>query len=392
VLDFSTLPPEQKLPAIHRYASEQGLIPFQLELDAPRRFALLHAGPQEDYLYIGVHHINFDAWSHYLFTGQLMLLYASIRRGEQPELSSLPIQYLDYVVGFDDWLQGETRAAFIEHWKRILSGDLPTLELPTDRPRQPIQTDHGARYYFTLSSSLSARLKEFGKSERLTPFHLLMTAYAVLLMRYTCQEDILLGCPFANRPRLEQNKLIGMFVNTLPIRLNLAGNPMVRDLIKQVRAVMLDAFTWQALPFETLVSELAPQRDLSRTPIFQVAINMVNVPRQLITVTGLELSEERREETPAQFDLMFEFAEEGGLFKGSVIFNTDLFYKSTVIRMAAHFQNILTEMLAQPDSLLSELEMLAPAERITPPQNIRMRNASSNYSKSRWNGLPTPRQ
>ena len=362
-MDYAGLSSDECELAIRDYAAEHENIPFNLEQEISGRFALLHAGPEQDYLFMCAHHINWDAWSHHVLTGDLLQLYQVCRTGEQPDLPELAIQYSDYAIALNQWMTGDVRQAFVEHWKQILSGELPVLELPTDRPRPAVQTDHGARFHFSLPPALSTQIKEFCRSERITPYHFLLAAYSVLLMRYTGQEDIILGCPFANRPRPEQDGLVGLFVNVLPIRLNLENNPIVRDLLKQVRAAMLDAFTWQALPFAALASELAPQRDLSRTPIYQVMMNMLNVPRRQNAVPGLELRDVQRNESPAQFDLNFEFSDAGEHFTASAVFNTDLFDQSTIARMVSHFQNLLSEMLAGPDRLVAELEMLSESER-----------------------------
>jgi amino acid adenylation domain-containing protein len=362
VVDYSGLPPREREAAIHRYASEHENIPFNLEQEISGRYALLHASPDDDYLYICMHHINWDAWSHFVFTADLMQLYSACRLGEKPDLPALPIQYSDYALAHAEWFKGETCAAYVEHWKNILTGELSTLELPTDHPRPAKQTDHGARYNFTLSSELSSQIKAFSRQERLLPFHLLLAAYEILLERYSGQIEIILGCSFANRPRPEQQGLIGLFTNVLPIRSKLDGDLTIRDLLQQTHSVMLDAFTWQALPFKTLVSEIAHKRDLSRMPVYQVAINMLNVPRRTTSIPGLELSEVPREEMPAQFDLTFEFTDEGGYFSGSAIFNTDLFDRSTIARMTVHFKNILNGILAEPHRTISQIEMLSPAE------------------------------
>ncbi len=246
VEDYSTLPEDERKTAIQQYAAENEKIPYNIERAPSRRFTFLRAGPQVDYLYVGIHHINFDSWSQNIFIRDLILLYDACKLGKPCILPDLTVQYSDYAISLNEWLKGEARGAFIEHWKDILSGEMPTLELPTDKPRPAIQTNHGACYHFDLSLDLSAKVKEFCRNERLTPFHLLLAAYAILLMRYSGQEDIILGCPFANRPRPELDGLLGLFVNVLPVRLNFSGNPIVRELLKQVRSVILDAFTWQA--------------------------------------------------------------------------------------------------------------------------------------------------
>jgi amino acid adenylation domain-containing protein len=363
-VDYSGLPEDEQLQTIRRYVSEQGNQPYNLQRGPLVRFALLHRDPNEDYLFFGTHHISFDGWSRQIFFSELMQLYDAFRSGKEPALPELPIHYIDYALWQREWLSGETLEAYLEHWKNILSGDLPVLELPTDRPRPVLQSYRGARYQFNLPRALSAQINDFCQRERMTPFQLLLAAYAVLLMRYTGQEDIILGCPFANRSRPELDGLVGLFVNTLPIRLNLQGNPVVREFLNQVRTVMWDAFTWQAAPFEALVSELSPERDLSRTPVFQVVINLRNVPKRLTSIQGLEMENILRENAPSPFDISLEFDEyKDGTLDASLQYNVDLYDENSIIHMAAHYQNLLGELLMKTDRPLAELEMLMPSER-----------------------------
>jgi amino acid adenylation domain-containing protein len=361
--DFSGLPEDEKEPAIRGYTSDHGNQPFDLQRGPMVRFAILHITRVEDYLFICTHHIGFDAWSWQILISELMELYDAFLSGKEPILPELPIQYADYAVWQREWLSGKMLTTYIEHWKNILSGDLSILELPTDRARPVLQTFRGARYHFRLPSGISSQLKVFCRTERMTPFQVLLAAYALLLGRYTGQEDIIMGCPFANRSRPEQDGVVGMFVNTLPIRVDLQGNPSVREFLGQVRTVMLDAFTWQAAPFDALVSEISPQRDLSRTPIFQVTINLRDVPKRPISIKGLEVENILRENDPSPFDISIEFDDnKDGTLEASLQYNTDLFDENSIIHMAAHYQNLLEELLMKTGSPIAELEMLTPSE------------------------------
>ncbi len=363
LVDYSGLPEDEQLQTIRSYVSKHGNQPYNLLYGPLVRFALLHRDPNEDYLFFGTHHIGFDAWSRLVFFSELMQLYDSFRSGKEPSLPELPIQYIDYALWQRQWLSGETLEAYLEHWKNILSGDLPILELPTNRPRPALQSFRGARYHFRLPQALSYQIKEFCQRERMTPFQLLLATYALLLMRYTGQEDIIMGCPFANRSRPELDGLVGLFVNTLPIRVNLQGNPIAREFLDQSRAVMLDAFTWQAAPFEALVSEISPQRDLSRTPVFQVVINLRNVPKRATSIEGLEMENTLRDNAPSQFDLALEFdVREDGALDASLQYNVDLYDENTIVHMVAHYQNLLGELLIKTDRPIAELEMLTPSE------------------------------
>ena len=363
-VDYSGLPEDEQNQAIQRYFSAQASQPFNLQQGPVARFALLHKTKNEDYLLFSAHHIGFDAWSLQIFFSDLFQFYDAFRSGREPALPELPVQYSDYVLWQRKWLSGETLEATIDHWKTILAGELPVLELPSNHPRPAMQSYRGARYYFRLPQGLSSQVKEFCKKERLTTFHLLLAAYAVLLMRYSGQEDVIVGCPFANRSRGELDGLVGLFVNTLPIRLNLQGNPVTREFLDQVRKTMLDAFTWQAAPFEALVSEISPQRDLGRNPIFQVVINLKNVPKRQAAIQGLELENINSENAPSPFDLSLEFDENNEeTLNGSFQYNVDLFDENTIIHLVAHYQNLLGELMAKTSQPMAELEMLTPSER-----------------------------
>ena len=363
-MDFSGLSGDEQQKAIRGFASEHGDRPFNLQRGPVVRFALLHISKSEDYLFFCVHHIGFDGWSREIYFSELIQYYDAFRSGKNAQLPELPVQYSDYASWQRKWLSGETLDAYIDHWKNILSVDPPVLELPSDRPRPVIQSYRGAKYYFRLPRGLSSQIKDFCQKERLTTFHMLLAAYAVMLMRYSGQEDIILGCPFANRSRAEVDGLVGLFVNTLPIRLNLQGNPIVRDFLDQVRATMLDAFTWQAAPFEALVSEISPTRDLSRSPVFQVMINLKNVPKRQVSIEGLEMESILRENAPSPFDLSLEFdVENDGSLEASIQYNVDLYDENSIIHMVAHYQNLLGEMLMKVDKPMAGLEMLTPSER-----------------------------
>ena len=363
-MDFSNLAEEDKQQAIQRYTAEHGDKPYNLQQGPVVRFALLHLAIDEDELFFSSHHIGSDAWSWQVFLSELMQQYDSFCSGKDPMLFNLPIQYTDYALWQREWLSDETLAAFTNHWKKILSGDLPILELPTDRPRPIMQSFRGARYQFQFSHPLTSQVKGFCQKERITPFHLYLAVYAIMLMHYSAQEDIIIGCPFANRPSSEMNNMVGLFVNTLPIRVDLSGNPSVREFLEQVRETALDAFTWQAAPFDVLVSEISPERDLSRTPIFQVAINMRNVPKQYqISIDGLEIEEPARVDAPAPFELSLEFDDVDGSLVVSLQYNADLFDENSIIHMAAHYQNLLGELMSKTDRPIAELEMLTSTER-----------------------------
>ena len=363
-LDFSSLPEDERGKVVQKYFSEQGYQPFNLQEGPLVHFALLHLAENENYLFIGMHHIGTDAWSRQIIISELMQFYGAFKSGVVSPLPDLPVQYADYAFWQKEWISGEMLATFIDHWKNILSGDLPILEIPSDRPRPALQSFRGTTCRFQIPQDLSFEMKEMCRKENLTQFQLLLAAYALLLQRYTGLEDIIVGCPFANRSRPELNGLVGLFVNTLPIRMDLSGNPCVLDFLKQIREVMWDAFSWQAAPFEALVSKITPQRDLSHTPVFQVLITLRNIPKFQTSLEKLKVESILQEEASSQFDISMEFdVGENGQLDGSLKYNVDLYNANTIILLISHYQNLLEELLNKPDCLISDLEMLSSSER-----------------------------
>jgi pristinamycin I synthase-3/4 len=362
IIKLQDLGDEERQKTGSRYVAEHGDIPFNLQQGPLFRFALINHSTNEDELFFCTHHIGSDAWSWQVLLSDLLALYRFYHSDQGKGLPDLPIQYSDYALWQREWLSGETLAAYLTHWKKVLAGNLPVLDLPTDKPRPEKQSFRGTRLPFQFPLPLAAQAKEFCQRERVTPFHLFLAVYAVLLMRYTGQEDIIIGCPFANRPSLELNHLVGLFVNTLPIRVDLSGNPTFKELLKQVREMMLDAFSWQAAPFEALVSEISPERDLSRTPVFQVAINMRNVPKYTQDGDELMVEEILREDAPVPFDLSLEFNNSGDFFDVSFRYNIELFTRETITQMASHYQNLLREFITHGDDPIAAAEMHSPAE------------------------------
>ncbi len=260
-------------------------------------------------------------------------------------------------------MQGDILEKQLSYWRQQL-GDSPTvLELPTDRPRPAVQTFRGARQSLVLSKSLSESLKALSQQEGATLFITLLAAFKTLLYRYTEQEDILVGSPIANRTHLDIEDLIGFFVNTLVLRTDLSGNPTFRELLHRVREVALDAYAHQDLPFEKLVEELAPERDLSRNPLFDVMFALQNVPEQDLELPGLTLSSLEVDSGTAKFNLTLLVEEGAEGLKGTLEYNTDMFDPATIKRMLGHFQTLLESIVASPELRLSDLPLLTEAER-----------------------------
>jgi aspartate racemase len=346
-------------------AREEARRPFDLARGPLFRTKLLRLGEEEHVLLVGMHHIVSDGWSMGVFWRELRALYNAFCVGKPSPLAELPIQYADYAIWQRGWLQGEVLDKQLGYWKRQLA-DVAALELPTDRPRPPVQTYRGARQSLTLPKSLTEALRELSRREGVTLFMTLLAAFQTLLHRYTGQDDVVVGSPIAGRTQAETEGLIGLFANTLVMCGDLSGDPTFRELLGRVQEVALAAHAHQDLPFEKLVEELKPERDTSRSPLFQVAFVLQNPPRsprQARKLAGLKLTQLEVGSETAKFDLTLSMIEGPAGLKGWVEYNTDLFDSSTIDRMLGHFRMLLKGVVANREQRLSELPLLTEAER-----------------------------
>jgi non-ribosomal peptide synthetase component F len=261
----------------------------------------------------------------------------------------------------------------VQYWREQLSGAPPLLELPTDRPRPAVQTFRGGHERFVLSEEVSAALKELSRREGVTTFMLLLAAFQVLLMRYSGQEDVVVGTALANRTRRELEGLIGFFINMLPIRTDLGGDPGFSELLKRVREICLGAYTHQDMPFDKLVEELQPRRDERYSPFFQVAFGIQNAPREVLELPGLQLSSMIGEPENVRFDLTLWVLEKPNTLNFLWTYNAELFEATTVRRMAEQLGRLLGSIVENPAAPLSALEMLSAAEKSEREQNAKER-------------------
>ena len=321
------------------------------------RATLLRLSPGDHVLLLTLHHIIFDGWSVEVFWRELAALYTALCTGQPVPLPTLPLQYADFAVWQRQWLQGEVLEAQLAYWKQQLGDTLPVLELPTDRPRPPVQTSQGARQSLMLPASLTSALKALSQKEGITLFMTLVAAFQTLLYRYTGQTDLVVGTPVAGRTRVETEGLLGFFVNTLVLRTDLSGNPRFRELLRRVREVTLGAYDHQDLPFEKLVEVLQPVRDLSRNPLVQVMVALQ--PSQLPTMELPELTV--RPITvdcgTAKFDLTLSLQDTAQGLLATMEYNTDLFDRTTIVRMLSHFQTLLEGIIADPEQRLADLPL-----------------------------------
>jgi amino acid adenylation domain-containing protein/non-ribosomal peptide synthase protein (TIGR01720 family) len=362
IFDLSSRPPEEAWKGAWALASEDARQPFDLTRGPLLRAKLFRLAADEHLLYYNVHHISYDGWSMGIFGGELAALYDAFAAGEPSPLPELPVQYLDYALWQREWLQGEVLERQVGYWKRQLAG-VPPLELPTDRPRPAVRTHNGAALPLSLDRQLADDLKSVGQQEGSTLFIVLMAAFKALLHHHTTQEDISVGTLLANRQLPEIERLIGFFANTLVMRTDLSGDPTFRELLRRERDTALDAYAHQDLPFEKLVVELNPVRDLARTPLFQVMLILLNAPGEPLKLPGLSLGPVPVDSRTSKLELTLYVTEGPGGLDSYLEYNSDLFTPASISRLLGHFRHLLEAVTADPDLRLSDLPLLSDVER-----------------------------
>ncbi|HEY0735991.1 MAG TPA: amino acid adenylation domain-containing protein, partial [Herpetosiphonaceae bacterium] len=329
---------------------------------APSGHGTRHGTRDEQILILTLHHIVTDGWSQSVLLRELTTLYQSYVQAAPVALPTLPIQYADYAVWQREYLQGAVLQQQIDYWRRQLA-DMEPIDLPTDYPRSTNSDQPGALHSFTIPAAIGEDMQRLSRQLGATLFMTLLAAWQVLLGRYSRQSDIAVGVPIAGRTRPELEGLIGMFVNTLVLRADLAGQPTFAELLSRVRAVCLDAYAHQDVPFELLVETLQPERDLSRTPLFQVMFTLQNTPRTTIDLPELTLEPVAVEVSTAKFDLSLVLSEQPSGLQGVVEYRSDLFAAATIARLVGHYQELLAALVADPHRRIDDLPMLTEAER-----------------------------
>jgi amino acid adenylation domain-containing protein len=361
-VDLQALNPIEQDEEVRSLFLKQAHQPFDLANDVLLRVKLLHLGVDEYVVLFTMHHIVFDGWSMDVLVRELTTLYSAFINNQPSPLPELPIQYIDFAIWQRQWLQGKVLETQLAYWRQKLSGVLPVLQLPTDYPRGRVQTFGGAIESFSLPLELSQSITSLANNAGVTPFIILLTAYKVLLHRYTGQTDLLVGTPVANRHRREIEGLIGFFVNTLVLRSDLRNNPSFRELLQQVRETTWEAYDRQDIPFEKLVEVLQPERDLSFNPLFQVKFRLENASTEELNLPELTLQPLQRTDASAKLDLSLDMYETSTGFVGAFEYNRGLFAKETIARMVEHFQTLLAGIVRNPDQRISELPLLTASE------------------------------
>jgi amino acid adenylation domain-containing protein len=361
--DLSLIPEAEREAEARRLAAQEAVRPFNLTQAPLLRAKLLRLEAEDHVLLLTMHHIVSDAWSAAVFQQEFIALYQASSSGTPCTLPELTIQYVDYAYWQRQWLQGKTLETQLTFWRDQLAGAPPVLTLPTDRPRPQIRTFRGGHHTAALPKSLVEELNLLSRREGVTLFMTLLAVFQMLLARYSGQEDIVIGTDVANRPTIETERLIGVFINLLPLRCDLSGNPTFGALLGRVRNNTLACYAHQEMPFDKLVEELRPDRNLGQNPLVQVLFVMQNTPRATKEFGGLKLSRFDMPITQAKFDVAV-FASENDKELGfHWIYSADLFDPGTVLRMSQHYENLLRSVVARPDSRLDTFEMLSTEEK-----------------------------
>ncbi|MEM9927323.1 MAG: amino acid adenylation domain-containing protein [Cyanobacteria bacterium P01_D01_bin.50] len=362
IIDLRSLAEVNRHTVVDKLTKQEARCPFNLTEAPLLRVKLLQLTDKENILLLTLHHIIADGWSRGVILRELTALYKG------STLPDLPIQYVDFAVYQQQWLQGEELTAQINYWKQQLQ-NLSVLELPTDNPRKPVQTFRSATESILISKEVLDGLKNLSKKQSVTLFMSALAAFKVLLHRYTSQDDIAIGSPIANRNWQELEPLIGFFVNTLVLRTDVSGNPSFLELLQRVKEVAAAAFKYQDLPFARLVEEIQPERSLSHNPLFGVMFQVQNEAYQLqnavnpdLEIPGLNLEQMWSDSGSTKFDMTWHLVERNEGLLAVVEYSTDLFHRDTIARMLGHYQVLLKGIIDNPQQRLSELPILTETE------------------------------
>ncbi|MEH1917808.1 non-ribosomal peptide synthetase [Nostoc sp.] len=377
LIDLRNFDSPERDTRVQQIVTQEAQHPFNLTIGPLLRVKLLQLDEVEYLLLLNLHHIVADGWSIGVLIRELGVLYKAFAEDKRclttsysvsTLLPELPIQYADFAQWQREWLQGVAAngtsplQSQLVYWQKQLNG-ISVLNLPTDRLRPAVPSYRGAKQFLELPHSLTQALEALSAQEGVTLFMTMLAAFQTLLYRYTQQEDIAVGSPIANRNRSELEGLIGFFVNSLVLRTDFSGKVTFRELLNRVREVTLEAYSHQDLPFEKLVEELHPERDLSYHPFFQVVFSLQNTPIETLELSGLTLSLFDFDSKTAKLDLEFHLWQDLESLKGQMVYSTDLFDDKTITRMLGHFQTLLKSIVANPEQRISDLSLLTVQER-----------------------------
>jgi amino acid adenylation domain-containing protein len=367
LVDLRSLAPAEREVELRRLAVAEANRPFDLEHGPLIRVTVLQLDQQQHTLFLMMHHIVSDGWSFGVFTRELTTLYAAFAQGSAERAATLlpvlPVQYADFAVWQRNWLQGATLERQLDYWRQKLANVPPLLDLPTDHPRPPIQSFRGSHYAFEIGPELTAGARALSQREGITLFMTLLAVFQTLLHRYSDLDDIVVGSPVAGRTQVETENLIGFFANHLVLRADLSGDPTFREALGRVKQMTLDAQAHQDVPFEMLVEQIQPSRDLSHNPLVQVVFVLQNLPAQTLTQADLTFDLSSVESETSKFDLTLSINETRQALAATLEYSTDLFEAATIERMARHFQMLLAGAVFDVNQRLSALPLVSDEER-----------------------------
>jgi len=362
-VDLRSRPIADREAVARQIAATEAAKPFDLSVAPLLRAVLITLDDEDHVLLLTMHHIVSDAWSATIFMQELRDLYTPYSSGTVPSLPQLTLQYADYAAWQREWLSGDTLNKQLAFWRERLSGAPPLLTLPTDHPRPERQSFEGAISRFQLSPELTIALKAICRKEGVTLFMVLLAGYQILLSRLSGQEQVVVGTDSANRFSVETERMIGFFINLLALKTNFEGNPTFRDVLAQVRETTLACYAHQEMPFDKIVEELRPDRNLSHNPIVQVLFVMQNAPVASKDFCGLRLSGFGASIDKSKFDIAVFAAERGNTVEGAWVYSTELFESETIERMARMFSTLLSQAVAEPTTRVSALELYSEQDK-----------------------------
>jgi amino acid adenylation domain-containing protein len=362
VIDLRDQPASEREAQAFAWASIEAQRLFNLSDGPLFRALLLQIGDEDHLLVFVIHHIVCDGWSMGLLSREFSALYTAFSAGRPSPLPEPFAQYVDFAAWQRNWLQGEPLQKRLTYWKECLAGAVPA-EIPGDRRRPRVLSGAGREYRFAWPAELAVALRELSRRQGTTLFMTLLAGFSTVLARYSRQTDLVVGTSVANRPRPEFETIVGFFVNMLPLRLDLRGNPTFSELLGRVKETCLAGYAHQETPFEEMVSAIASERELNRTPLFQVALVLLNTPSSSMQCGSLEITSKSLENRTSKFDLTLLGEESAAGLSWVLEYSTDIYDESTIIRLSGHLRSVLAAAVAAPETRLAELPLLSVSER-----------------------------
>ncbi|MFN6200096.1 MAG: amino acid adenylation domain-containing protein [Dolichospermum sp.] len=363
VINLDQITAKQQLKNVERLINQETDKIFNLSEDDLFQSTLYQLNQNSYILLLNMHHIISDGWSIGILLQELSTLYGAYLAGNKSPLPDLQIQYADYAIWQKEKFTSEIREKQLNYWKQQLADIPPLLELPTDKPRPPIQSFRGGIWEFSINSNLSQKIRTLTQQSDATLFMTMLAAFVILLYRCSGQDDILIGSPMAGRNRQEIQSLIGYFVNTVVLRTKLTGNPNFREILNEVRQVATDAHNYQDIPYNQVVEALNPQRNLSYNPVFQILFDLQHSLTDKLQLPGLTLQPFLGEHSTSKFDLSLIIEDRGTELIGAWEYSSDLFTQEAISRITENFQTLLNGIVNNPETPINQLPIISAFEQ-----------------------------